>query len=42
VLFIQKEKFSGILAPLLGGMLKNTEKGFKMMNEALKKEAEKK
>ena len=42
VLFIQKEKFSGILVPLLGGMLKNTEKGFKMMNEALKKEAEKK
>ncbi|HML05454.1 MAG TPA: SRPBCC domain-containing protein [Methanobacterium sp.] len=42
VLFIQKERFTGILVSLLGGMLKNTEKGFKMMNSALKKEAEKK
>lgn len=42
VLFVQKERFTGILMPLLGGMLKNTEKGFKMMNKALKKEAEKK
>jgi len=41
VLFVQKEKFSGILVPLLGGMLKNTKKGFKMMNNALKMESEK-
>jgi hypothetical protein len=41
VLFIQKEKFTGILVPLLTGLLKNTEISFKMMDEALKKEAEK-
>jgi hypothetical protein len=41
VLFIQKEKFSGILVPILSGMLKDTEKGFELMNKALKKEAEK-
>ena len=42
ILFVQKEKFSGILVPILIGLLKNTEISFKMMNEALKKEAEKK
>ena len=41
ILFVQKEKFSGILVPILTGLLKNTEISFKMMNEALKKEAEK-
>ena len=41
VLFIQKEKFTGILVPILTGLLKNTEISFKMMDEALKKEAEK-
>ena len=41
VLFIQKEKFTGILVPFLTGLLKNTEISFKMMDEALKKEAEK-
>lgn len=34
------EKFSGILVPLLAGMLDKTEAGFKMMNEALKMQAE--
>lgn len=42
VLFIQKEKFNGLFVPLLSGMLKDTESGFKMMNQALKKEALKK
>ena len=41
VLFIQKEKFTGILVPILTGLLKNTEISLKMMDEALKKEAEK-
>ncbi len=41
VLFIQKEKFTGILVPILTGLLRNTEISFKMMDEALKKEVEK-
>lgn len=41
VLFIQKEEFKGLFVTLLSGMLKNTEKGFEMMNQSLKKEAEK-
>jgi hypothetical protein len=41
VIFIQKEKFSGLFVPLVPGILKNTESGFKMMNQALKNEAEK-
>ncbi len=41
VIFIQKENFSGVLVPILSGLLKNTEKGFEMMNRALKEEAEK-
>jgi len=40
VLFIQREKFTGIIVPFLGGICKNTQKGFEMMNLALKKEAE--
>ena len=40
VLFIQKEKFTGILVPFLGGLFENTQKGFEMMNMALKSEAE--
>jgi len=42
VLFIQKEEFTGILVPILGGLLKDSKKGFEMMNKALKEEAEKK
>ena len=36
----QGEKFSGLLVGLLGGMLSATEAGFKAMNAALKKQAE--
>ena len=39
---IQREEFKGILVPLLWGQLdKNTRKGFELMNEKLKEEAEK-
>ncbi|KAG2498653.1 hypothetical protein HYH03_003399 [Edaphochlamys debaryana] len=34
------EDFRGLLVPLVGGMLKNTEKGFLAFNEGLKKAAE--
>ena len=37
---IHGEKFSGLLVSLAGGMLRNTEKGFLAMNEALKEECE--
>lgn len=40
VLFIQKEMFSGLFIPFFSGLLKDTEAGFEMMNQALKKEAE--
>ncbi len=40
VLFIQKERFTGIFVPFFAELLKNTKSGFEMMNEALKKEAE--
>ncbi len=39
--FIHGEIFSGFLIFFLGGMLKDTEKGFNQMNEALKSRAEK-
>ncbi|MEL7671046.1 SRPBCC domain-containing protein [Methanobacterium sp.] len=42
VLFIQKERFSGLFVPFFSGTLKNTESGFEMMNHALKEEAESK
>ena len=42
VLFIQKERFSGLFVPFLSGTLKDTESGFEMMNHALKEEAENK
>ena len=42
VLFIQKERFTGIFIFILGGLLKDSKQGFEMMNMALKKEAEKK
>lgn len=38
--FVHGERFSGLLLPLVGGMLKDTEKGFVSMNEALKKTVE--
>jgi hypothetical protein len=42
VLFVQKEKFSGLLVPFISGLLKDTKKGFELMNNELKKEAEQK
>ena len=41
VLFVQKERFSGLLVPFLRNMLDNTKSGFEIMNHELKKEAEK-
>lgn len=34
--FIQSERFSGLLVPLLGGLLARTHRGFEEMNQALK------
>lgn len=42
VLFIQKERFSGLFVPFFFGTLKDTESGFERMNQALKEEAENK
>jgi hypothetical protein len=39
--FIQSERFSGILVPLLGSVLTRTQRGFEEMNQALKARAEK-
>ena len=38
--FSQRETFTGVLVPLLSGMLRDTELGFVSMNQALKKRAE--
>lgn len=38
--FIHGEIFTGILPPLLGGMLRETEQGFNAMNQALKQQCE--
>lgn len=38
--FRQSERFTGLLVPLLGGMLGATEKGFDAMNRALKARVE--
>lgn len=42
VRFVQGEKFTGLLVPLMGviGVYKSTEAGFKEMNRALKERAE--
>jgi hypothetical protein len=40
--FIQGEKFSGLLVPLVGKMLDKTQKGFEAMNEKLKEMTERK
>lgn len=37
---IHGEKFSGILVPLLKGLLKDTASGFELMNKALKERVE--
>jgi hypothetical protein len=39
-LFTQSERFSGIMIPFVSGMLKNTERGFIALNEALKARSE--
>ncbi|AEG18340.1 SRPBCC domain-containing protein [Methanobacterium paludis] len=41
VLFIQKERFTGIFVPFFSKLLKNTKSGFEMMNQNLKQRAEK-
>ncbi len=38
--FTQSEQFSGLLVPLVGGVLAATELGFRAMNEALKSRSE--
>jgi hypothetical protein len=38
--FVHGEHFSGILIGLMSGLLKKTDRGFALMNEALKKRAE--
>ena len=38
--FVQAERFTGVLVPLLGRALERTERGFGEMNEALKRRAE--
>jgi hypothetical protein len=40
VRFVQAERFTGVLVPLLGGTLEATRRGFEAMNEALKRRAE--
>ena len=39
-LFTHSERFSGILIPLLAGSLEATEKGFQLMNRAIRDRAE--
>ena len=38
--FVQSERFTGMLVPVAGKGLANTERGFEEMNEALKRRAE--
>ncbi|RUO97787.1 SRPBCC domain-containing protein [Hyphomicrobium sp.] len=38
--FEQSESFSGLLVPLVGGILRDSERGFRAMNDALKSRAE--
>tara|TARA_R100000278_G_C5377313_1_gene131182 strand:- start:53 stop:310 length:258 start_codon:yes stop_codon:yes gene_type:complete len=40
--FIHGEKFSGILVSLMGKTLDKTKEGFEIMNEAIKRECERK
>jgi hypothetical protein len=40
VRFIQKEKFTGLLVPFAGGLLRDTQRGFEEMNRGLKQRAE--
>ena len=38
--YVQRERFTGLLVPLAGGVLRKTEEGFRRMNLALKQRAE--
>ncbi|KAK9376509.1 uncharacterized protein V1513DRAFT_438888 [Lipomyces chichibuensis] len=38
--FVQAETFGGVLVPIFGGILKQTEKGFKLLDNALKERVE--
>lgn len=38
--FLHGERFTGLLIPFLGGMLEKTERGYELMNRALKQRAE--
>lgn len=38
--FTQREEFRGLLVPLMGGLIRDTDAGFGAMNEALKQRAE--
>ncbi|MCC6618319.1 MAG: SRPBCC domain-containing protein [Chloroflexi bacterium] len=38
--FTQRERFTGVLVPILAGMLKDTGRGFEDMNNALKQRVE--
>jgi hypothetical protein len=38
--YVQRERFTGILVGVVGGMIRDTEKGFREMSEALKARAE--
>ncbi|KAK9486134.1 hypothetical protein V1527DRAFT_81432 [Lipomyces starkeyi] len=38
--FVQSETFGGVLVPLFGGILKQTENSFKLLNKALKERVE--
>ncbi len=42
VLFVQKEKFSGLLVPLLSNLINESKSGFEIMNQNLKLESERK
>jgi hypothetical protein len=38
--YVQREQFRGVLVPFVGGMLRDTQRGFEEMNVALKARAE--
>ena len=40
VRFIQREKFTGLLVPFAGSLLRDTQRGLEEMNKALKQQAE--
>lgn len=38
--FLHGERFGGLLIPFMGGVLRKTERGYRLMNEALKRRVE--